>query len=123
MMAQVDHKPGQGQVAGIPCSGQEYKYEIKMLEHCEKAYKKLVKKNGVLQKWVETYLEELTTHPYLGEKLHANFPGCRSLHFLGNSYRLVYKIIDEPLLQIVVYEIGHRSSSYSELARALGQGK
>jgi hypothetical protein len=39
------------------------------------------------------------------------------------SYRIIYKIVDEPLKQIVVLEIGHRISSYSELARILGQGK
>ncbi len=123
MMARVEHNPGRVQVPSTPCTGQVYKYEIKMLEHCEKEYKKLTKKNNVLQKWVENYIEELKTHPYMGEKLHENFPGCRSLHFLGNKYRIIYKVIDDPKPEILIIEIGHRSSSYSDLARILGQGK
>jgi addiction module RelE/StbE family toxin len=122
MMALIDHNQGRVQVSSSPCTGQEYKYEIKMLEHCEKTYKKLVKKNNILQKWVETYLEELKTHPYMGEKLHANFPGCRSIHFLGNSYRIIYKVIDEPKPEILVLEISHRKDAYTDLAKALSQG-
>jgi len=124
MMAQSVEKPDRVHVASSPITSQgQIKYKTKMLDRCERDYKKLIKKNTVLQRWVETYLEELKTHPYLGEKLHANFPGCRSIHFLGNSYRIIYKVIDEPEPEIEILEIGHRSSSYADLARILGEGK
>jgi len=84
---------------------------------------KLIKKDKVIQGYVETYLKELQIHPNIGEELYANFPGCRSIHFLGNKYRIVYKVIDEPLPEILVCEIAHRKDAYTDLARALGQGK
>ena len=93
-----------------------------MLEYCEKKYKKLIKKDTKLQKWTETYLEELQENPYMGDKLLVNFPGFRSIHFLCNKFRIIYKIFDEPFPHILVYEVGHRKSSYSDLAKAIGQG-
>ena len=102
---------------------QQPDYVIIILECCEKKYKKLAKKNPMLKKCTENLIDELKTTPYLGEKLHANFPGCRSIHFLQNKYRLVYKVIDESEPVIIVLEIGHRKSSYSDLAKALKQGK
>ncbi|MCV0399582.1 MAG: type II toxin-antitoxin system RelE/ParE family toxin [Nitrosarchaeum sp.] len=98
-------------------------FEVNLTEYCEKKYLKLIKKDKILEKWTENYLEELQTNPYIGEKLEANFPGFRSIHYLGNKYRIVYKIIYEPIEKIVVFEIDHRKSSYSELAKAIGQGK
>jgi len=98
-------------------------FEVILVECCEKKYRKLIKKDKVLQKWTETYLQELQTNPYIGEKLEVNFPGFRSIHFLGNKYRIVYKIIYEPIPTIIVFEINHRKSSYSDLAKAIGQGK
>ena len=77
----------------------------------------------MIQKWVENYLQELKTNPFLGEKLHVNFPGLRSIHFLGNKYRIIYKIQYEPIYEIIICEIAHRKSSNSELAKVLGQGK
>lgn len=96
-------------------------HSVKMLDRCKKDYLKLTKKNPTLRNWIENILEDLELRPYLGEKLFANFPGCRSIHFCGNSYRIVYKILDQS--EILILDIGHRSSSYSDLARILGQGK
>ncbi len=99
------------------------KFDIVMVEYCEKKYRKLIKKDKVLQRWTENYLEELKTNPCIGEKLVANFPGFRSIHFLGNKYRIVYKIIYEPIPTIMVFEINHTKSCLSDLAKAIGQGK
>lgn len=98
-------------------------FEIELVDYCKEKYQKLIKKDGVLQKWTETYLEELKSNPYIGEKLEVNFPGFRSIHYLGNKFRIVYKIIYEPIPVILVYEINHRKNSYSDLAKAIGQGK
>ena len=98
-------------------------FTIDMLDCCSKKYKKLIKKDKVLKKWTENYLEELQTNPYIGEKLEVNFPGLRSIHFLGNKYRIIYKIIYEPIPTIKICEINHRKASYSDLAKTLGRGK
>ena len=103
--------------------GNVKRHSIEMLEACKKDYLKLIKKNKTLQGLVEAFLEELKERPYIGQKLCRNFPGCRSIHFGGNSYRIIYKIIEEPVSTILVLEIGHRSSSYTVLARRLEQGK
>lgn len=97
-------------------------FSLSMLDHCERKYRKLIKKDNILHKATETYLEELQTNPYIGEKLDANFPGMRSIHYLGNKYRIIYKVLTDTY-QIVVYEIDHRKSSYADLAKVLGQGK
>ena len=96
-------------------------HSLKMLDRCKRDYSKLIKKNSTVQCWIENVLEELKIRPYMGEKLFANFPGCRSITFGGNRYRIIYKILDES--QILILGIGHRSSSYTDLARILGQGK
>jgi addiction module RelE/StbE family toxin len=96
---------------------------VKMIERCKTDYLKLVKKNTILRRWVENIIGELKSRPYMGEKLFANFPGCRSIHFSGNSYRIIYRIINQPESEILILEIGHRSSSYADLARILEQGK
>ena len=98
-------------------------YRVKLLDRCKKDYLKLIKKNKVLEIQVENYIEELAKMPYIGEKLTANFPGCRSIHFHSNSYRIVYRVIDEPELEVLILDIGHRSKSYTDLARIIGQGK
>ena len=102
-------------------------HNIKMLARCERDYVKLIKKNTSLQNCIENILTELKLRPYMGEKLFANFPGCRSIHFRGNDYRIIYRIIekqeDQPEPEILILEIGHRSSSYADLAKRLGQGK
>jgi addiction module RelE/StbE family toxin len=96
-------------------------HTLKMLDKCKRDYLKLIKKYTTLRRWIESILGELKVRPYMGEKLFANFPGCRSIHFGGNSYRIIYKILDES--QILILDIGHRSCSYADLARILGQGK
>lgn len=96
---------------------------VKMLDRCKKDYVKLVKKNTTLRNWIENILTELKLSPYMGEKLFANFPGCRSIHFRGNDYRIIYRIHEEPEPEIQILYVGHRSSSYEELARILEQGK
>jgi mRNA-degrading endonuclease RelE of RelBE toxin-antitoxin system len=102
---------------------QNPQFLVELVEYCEKKYHKLIKKDKVLEKWTENYLEELQTNPYLGEKLEVNFPGFRSIHYLGNKYRIIYKIIYEPVPKILVFEIDHRKNSYTDLAKAIGQGK
>lgn len=104
-------------------SKSETLYTIKVLDRCKRDYLKLIKKNTTLQRWIETILGELKVRPYMGEKLFVNFPGCRSIHFCGNSYRIIYRILDETETEILILDIGHRSSSYIDLARILGQGK
>lgn len=98
-------------------------HTVKMLDRCKRDYVKLVKKNTTLRNWTQNILTELKLRPYMGEKLFANFPGCRAIHFSGNSYRIIYKILDEPEAEILILEIAHRSSSYTDLAKILGQGK
>jgi len=98
-------------------------FTIVLLECCAKKYKKLSKKDNVLKKCTENYLEELKTNPYIGDKLEINFPGLRSIHYLGNKYRIIYKIIYEPVPTIVICEINHRKASYTDLAKTLRQGK
>jgi addiction module RelE/StbE family toxin len=98
-------------------------HTVKMLDRCKREYLKLIKKNTTLRQWIEGILLELKERPYMGEKLFANFPGCRSIHFNGNSYRIIYKILSGPECEILILEIGHRSSSYADLARSLREGK
>jgi len=98
-------------------------FAIKLLDCCAKKYKKLTKKDTVLKKWTENYIEELKTNPYLGDKLEINLPGLRSIHYLCNKYRIIYKIIYEPVPTIVICEINHRKASYTDLAKTLRQGK
>ena len=98
-------------------------HAVTMLDKCKEDYLKLTRKNTTLRSWIENILEEVKLRPYMGEKLFANFPGCRSIHFSGNNYRIIYRILDEPEPEILILEIGHRSSSYTDLARRLGQGK
>ena len=102
---------------------QNPQFSVELVEYCEKKYHKLIKKDKILEKWTENYLEELQTNPYIGEKLEVNFPGFRSIHYLGNKYRIIYKIIYEPVPKILVFEIDHRKNSYTDLAKAIGQGK
>ena len=98
-------------------------HSVSMLDRCKRDYLKLIKKNSTLQRWIENILAELKVNPYMGQKLFANFPGCRSIHFSGNCYRIMYRILDDPESEILILDIGHRSSSYTDLARILGQGK
>lgn len=97
-------------------------FSLSMLDHCERKYRKLIKKDDILHKATEKFLEELQTNPYIGEKLEVNFPGLRSIHYLGNKYRIIYKVLADTY-QIIVCEIDHRKSSYADLAKVLGQGK
>jgi len=101
---------------------QSTSFVVTILECCVKKYKKLIKKDNVLKKWTENYLEELKTNPYIGQKLEVNLPGLRSIHYLGNKYRIIYKIIYETVPTIVICEINHRKASYSDLAKTLRRG-
>ncbi len=98
-------------------------FTVKMLEYCKKKFNKLMKKDTLLQKKTENYLKELQTNPYIGEKLTVNLPGLRSIHFLKNKYRIIYKVVDEPEPIIDILEIGNRKASYADLAKFLEQGK
>lgn len=98
----------------------QLQFIVELVDYCERKCHKLIKKDKILEKWTENYLEELQTNPYLGEKLEVNFPGFRSIHYLGNKYRIIYKIIYEPIPKIIVFEIDHRKNSYTDLAKAIG---
>lgn len=98
-------------------------YTVRMLDRCKRDYLKLIKRDTRLQRCIETILAELKIRPYIGQKLFANFPGCRSIHFKGNSYRIIYRILDKSESEILILDIGHRSSSYTDLAKIIGQGK
>lgn len=98
-------------------------HAIKMNDRCRRDYLKLIKKNTTLRRWIDNILAELRVRPYIGEKLFANFPGCRSIHFNGNGYRIIYRILENPQSEILILNIAHRNSSYSDLAKILGQGK
>jgi len=117
-MVQPNHDQIQ---AGIAANRPQF--EVKLVECCKKKYRKLIRKDRILEKRVENYLEELQINPYIGEKLEGNFPGFRSIHFLGNKYRMIYEVSYEPSMKILVHEINHRKSSYSDLAKAIRQGK
>ena len=116
MMVPNPQNPMRNIVANLP------RFEVELTEHCKKKYYKLIKKDQVLKKWTENYLQEFSTNPYMGNKLENDLRGLRSLHYLGNKYRIVYKITYEPTAKITVFEINHRNSSYSDLAKAIGQG-
>ena len=64
-------------------------YTLEITEKCRKKLTKMCKKDSVLQSSIETFLQNLTTEPYLGDKLEVNFPGMRSIHFHGNKYRII----------------------------------
>jgi addiction module RelE/StbE family toxin len=123
MMAQTNGQQPNSNTGESASTKSGKRYRVRMLNRCVKDYAKLVKKDMILQGWVESYIEELQLNPYLGEKLFANFPGCRSIHFRGNSFRIIYRVLEEPEPEILILEIGHRSTSYVNLARILGQGK
>ena len=97
-------------------------FAIEMIPKCIKQYKKLTKKDTVLEKITESLIQELKENPYLGEELHTNFDGWRSIHYHGNKYRIIYKIEQEPFPKIIVLCIGHRKNAYSDLAKFLGMG-
>jgi len=96
-------------------------FSIKVSDNCEKKYHKISKRDNNLRNTVEKILEDLKYNPYLGQKLHVNFNGCRSIHFLKNKYRIVYQIYEDKG-EILILEIGHRKNSYSDLAKVLGSG-
>lgn len=107
----------------FPDYASERLYTVRMLDRCKRDYSKLIKRDTRLQRWVENILGELKIRPHIGQKLFANFPGCRSIHFNGNSYRIIYTIPDKSNYEILILDIGHRNSSYTDLARIIGQGK
>ena len=97
-------------------------FAIEMIPKCIKQYKKLIKKDSILEKLTEGYIQELKENPYLGEKLRTNFDGWRSIHYYDNKYRIIYKIEQEPFPKIIILCIGHRKNAYSDLAKFLGMG-
>ena len=97
--------------------------ELELTTPCEKEFNKLTKKDKVLRKITEKILDELRLNPYTGEKLYANFPGWRSIHFLGNKYRIIYQLVEESATKIIIQCIGHRKNVYSNLAKWSDQGK
>ena len=97
--------------------------ELELTVPCKREFEKLTKKDKVLRKITKKMLDELQLDPYTGEKLYANFPGWRSIHYLGNKYRIIYQLIEESTTKIIIHCIGHRKNAYSKLAKWLQQGK
>ena len=97
--------------------------ELELTNPCKREFEKLTKKDKVLRKITEKTLDELQLNPYNGEKLYANFPGWRSIHYLGNKYRIIYQLIEESTTKIIIHCIGHRKNAYSKLAKWVQQGK
>jgi len=97
-------------------------FAIEMIPKCIKQYKKLTKKDTVLEKITELLIQQLKENPYLGEELHINFDGWRSIHYHGNKYRIVYRIDQDTFPKIIILCIGHRKNAYSDLAKFLGMG-
>tara|TARA_Y100001949_G_C15945774_1_gene312387 strand:- start:211 stop:549 length:339 start_codon:yes stop_codon:yes gene_type:complete len=97
--------------------------EVEFTDPCMKEFGKLTKKDNKLRKITEKIIDELRLNPYAGEKLYANFPGCRSIHYLGNKYRIIYQLIEESATKITIQCIGHRKNAYSKLAKWTQQGK
>ena len=97
--------------------------ELELTVPCKREFEKLTKKDKILRKITEKILDELQLDPYTGEKLYANFPGCRSKHYLGNKYRIIYQLVEESATKIIIQCIGHRKNVYSQLAKWSDQGK
>ncbi len=97
--------------------------ELEFTDPCKKEFGKLVKKDSILREITEKRIDELRLNPYAGEKLHANFPGWRSIHYLGNKYRIIYQLIEESTTKIIIHCIGHRKNAYSKLAKWVHQGQ
>jgi addiction module RelE/StbE family toxin len=96
--------------------------EIVIIDHCQKELRKLIRKDNMVKKRTERQIDELKQNPYIGQKLHANFDGCRAIHYYDNKYRIIYKIIEEPYLKIIILSVGHRRGVYNGLARFLKAG-
>ena len=97
--------------------------ELELTVPCKREFEQLTKKDKVLRKITEKIFDELQLDPYTGEKLYANFPGWRSIHYLGNKYRIIYQLVEESATKIIIQYIGHRKNVYSKLARWSDQGK
>ena len=97
--------------------------ELELTVPCKREFEKLTKKDKVLRKITKKMLDELQLDPYTGEKLYANFPGWRSIHYLGNKYRIIYQLIEESTTKIIIHCIGHRKNAYSKLAKWVHQGQ
>ena len=96
-------------------------FDLRVLESCQKKYHKIIKRNYKLRETIEKILNELRINPFAGEKLHVNFDGCRSIHFLKNKYKIIYQTFEDKK-EILVLEIGHRKDCYSDLAKVLRRG-
>ncbi len=97
--------------------------ELEFTDPCKKEFEKLTKKDSKLRQITEKIIDGLRVNPYAGERLHANFPGWRSIHYLGNKYRIIYQLIEESATKITIQCIGHRKNAYSKLAKWTQQGK
>ena len=97
--------------------------ELEFTDPCMKEFGKLTKKDSKLREITEKIINELRLNPYAGEKLYANFPGYRSIHFLSNKYRIIYQLVEETKTKIIIHCVGHRKNVYSKLAKWLEQGK
>ncbi len=97
------------------------KFQVRILEFCQKKLRKVAKHDNSLCNAVEEILRDLKSNPYIGHKLHVNFDGCRSIPFLKNKYRIVYQVFEDKK-EVLILQIGHRKDCYSELAKVLRRG-
>ena len=63
------------------------------------------------KKLVRSAIEQLQTNPFLGDELHEELTGFRSLK--PGRYRILYKF-DEDRNVIDVYYVGHRRDVYDQ---------
>ena len=70
------------------------------------------------KKLVRSAIEQLQTNPFLGDELHEELTGFRSLK--PGRYRILYKF-DEDENTIDVYYVGHRREVYEKFMLLLRQ--
>lgn len=99
-------------------------YEVLLIKAAQQDYDGL---DGAIKKQAKIQLQKLRISPErgqaLGKKLGLNLTGYRSLHFLGNKHRIVYKV-DEEKRRVIVVGIGRRERAqiYETVARRLERG-
>jgi len=82
-------------------------YRIFLTKTARKDYVSI--KNKKLLKRINTILEDLKANPLMGNPLHGEFRGCRSIKTF--SFRLIYLTNRKDII-ITVLRIQHRKESY-----------
>ncbi len=83
-------------------------YNVLLSRSAQKDYTSI--KDKKLLRRINTILEDLEIHPFLGKPLHGEFQGCRSVKTF--SFRVIYEI-EKEIVIINVLRIQHRKNSYS----------